>query len=280
MKDIRCILFPVDFSTRCIAAADQVTIWAKQFTAEIITLHVIDPRDFSSDPDRYADEFFGARPTLEKRGQEDLKFFGNQYLKDLNVRRIVTSGDTAREISSYAQSEKADLVMLPRDHQNIGSRLIGDSITGKVLDTCSVPVWTSEHAESQARIVPKHILCALHIGDELSLDAANERLLETVRSVASRFGAEVTCLYIGNSNAITLPAIAGRLAGVQHEIQGIGSLEIASGNIASGIQKAASEHQADLIMLGRSRPGKLSYGVQVSVLKIDHRAECPVLSVF
>ncbi|WP_158792131.1 universal stress protein [Granulicella sp. L60] len=280
MKSIRRILFPVDFGARCIAAADQVTIWANQFMAEVVTLYVVDPRDFSNDPDRYADDFFEARPNLEKRAQDDLEFFCNQYLKNLTVWRIVSSGDTASQISSYAESEKTDLVMLPRDHQNIGSRFIGDSITGKVLETCSIAVWTSEHVKSQRAEVPKQILCALHIGDELSLDAENERLLETVNSVASCFGAEVTCLYIGDGNATSLPAIANRLAGVRHKIQAIGSLETTSGSVGSGIQKSASEHQADLIMVGRSRPGTLSYGAQASVLKIDHRAECPVLSIF
>jgi nucleotide-binding universal stress UspA family protein len=280
MKTIRRILFPVDFSARCVAAAGQVAIWAKQFRAEIIVLHVIDPHDYSADSERNDDHFYEMKPTLEQRSHEDLNFFCNRYLTDLNVRSIVKSGDTASEISSSAELEKVDLVMLPRHHQNIASRFIGDSITGQVLDTCPIAIWISEHVETLSVGIPKRILCALHIGDEISLDAENERLLETIRSVAGVFDAEVTCLYIGKSSFVSIPVIADRLAGVRHEIRGIGSLEVTSGNIVAGIQGAVSEHKADLLMVGRSRPGKVTLGVQVSILKIDHHAECPVLSVF
>lgn len=46
------------------------------------------------------------------------------------------------------------------------------------------------------------------------------------------------------------------------------------------IQEAAREHNADLIMVGRSRAGAVELGVQVPILKIDHHADCPVLSIF
>ncbi len=280
MKSIRRILFPIDFSARSQSAAEQVVIWAKQFTAEVVALHIIDPHNYVGDSDREEGRFYEMKPAIDQETHEDLDFFCKQYLPDLNVRAIVNSGDTAPEIASFAESEKVDLVMLPRRHQSVMSRVIGDSISGKVLDTCPIDIWTSEHLEALEVAAPKHILCPLHIGDEVSLDAANERLLDSVRTVTNAFGAELTCLYIGGASVVSLPDIARRLVGIQHEIREIGNLEIVSGNVSAKIQEAAREHNADLIMVGRSRPGAVELGVQVPILKIDHHADCPVLSIF
>lgn len=90
--------------------------------------------------------------------------------------------------------------------------------------------------------------------------------METVRSVASFLGAEVTCLYSGQSSVVShLIIVANRLAGVQHEIQRVGSLEVAPGNVMFGTNEAVKEHDVDLPMVGRLRLGKVALGVQVSI---------------
>ena len=88
------------------------------------------------------------------------------------------------------------------------------------------------------------ILCAIHVGDDLSLDAANERLIQLVRHVATIFGAKVTCLYVGEQgrgffhcDSTVAAVIAERLEKIQHEMIGMAHCEIESGCIARAIHR-------------------------------------------
>jgi hypothetical protein len=73
--------------------------------------------------------------------------------------------------------------------------------------------------------------------------------------------------------------ISERLEKIQHKMEDISDFEVESGNVGRAIHRVAVQKSANLIMTGRSRPGTISFGVQVNVLLIDHNGPCPVLSV-
>lgn len=286
MNKIQKIVFPVDFSRRSKQAAPHVRTWARRFDAEIVAVYFIDPEDNAASPP--SDELFVPEnlPVLEDRATRDLDFFCDQNLPACNVRRIVKIGEKANGISVVAQDEKADLIMIPRDHQMFVERLVRDSVTAKILNDCPVPVWTSEHLDEDLSPEIAQILCAIHMGEDVSLDAANERLIASVRLVATMFGAKVTCLYVGEQSggachcdSPVAAAIAERLEKIRHEMIGMAHCEVGSGCIARAIHRVAVEKSANLIMTGRSRPGTISLGVQNHILAIDHNGPCPVLSV-
>jgi len=52
------------------------------------------------------------------------------------------------------------------------------------------------------------------------------------------------------------------------------------GDVITTISSTAKQLAADLIVVGRSRPGTISLGRQTHVLKIDHASCRPVLSVW
>jgi nucleotide-binding universal stress UspA family protein len=281
MSQIKQILFPIDFSQRCIAAAHHLNLWAERFSAAVIALHIVDPTDYfvSANPDdqRVYEELAG----LKAKRVSDLDYFCNHYLTNNNrVRKIVSTGATAELIVAASESEQADLVMLPRGHQSLGSRWMHDSVAAKVLDACTSPVWTSEKLNS-LRVPPlQDIVCAVHVGADLLLDAANERLLDFVHLVAHGFGATVTCVYVAKSGAQReVPAISARLANIRHEMQDVAEFETHPGDIKKAIVEVANRRSADLIMLGRTRVGTVGLGVQGHILRVDHDAPCPVLSV-
>ena len=286
MNKIQKIVFPIDFTHRSTKGALHVSTWAKKFDAEVIAVHFIDPEDHDAlaPPDNL--RFLTDLPVLTEKATQNLEFFCEQNLVSCKVRRIVTMGDKVAGASTLAQDEKADLVMIPRDHQPFVERFTTDSFTAKMLNECPVPIWTSERLDDDPSPDITHILCAVHVEDSVTLDAANERLIQAVRNVASTFGASVTCLYVGEqgtkylqSDSKSAAAISERLEKIQHEMEDISDFEVESGGIAGTIHRLAVEKSANLIMTGRSRPGTISLGVQTHILIIDHNGPCPVLSV-
>lgn len=280
MNKIQKIVFPVDFSHRSSQGAVHVSTWAKKFDAEVIAVHFIDPEDHHASPPPDNRSFLEDLPVLTEKATRDLDFFCDANLAGCNVRRLVRMGEKAIGLSVLAQDAKADLIMIPRNHQPFMERFVRDSITAKILNDCPVPVWTSEHLADLPVSDITHILCAIHINDDVSMDAANERLTQAVRHVATVFEAKVTCLYVGErSDAELAASISERLTKIQQAMEGIADFEVGSGNVAKAIHQAAVEKSANLIMTGRSGPGTISLGVQLHVLRIDHNGPCPVLSV-
>jgi len=286
MNKIQKIVFPIDFTRRSIKGALHVSTWARKFDAEVIAVHFIDPEDHHALPPPDNERFLKDLPVLTERAKRDLDFFSEQNLASCKVRRIVQMGEKAVGITLLAQDENADLLMIPRDHQQFVSRFTTDSVTAKILNDCPVPVWTSERLDTDPSADVAHILCALHVEDNVSLDAANERLIQAVRHVALTFGASVTCLYVGEHgseyarpDSPLAASISERLAKIHHEMADISDFEVESGGIGKAIHRVAVEKSANLTMTGRSRPGTISLGVQTHILFIDHNGPCPVLSV-
>lgn len=281
MSRIEQILFPIDFSERCIAAAAHVRDWAEHFSAGIIALHVVDPVDFFASLDTHSQRGDEELDTLYAQRLRDLDYFCNHYLANFNpLQKFVAIGTTAYLILAIANREKVDLIMLPREHQSLGSRLLHDSITATVLDSAVSAVWTSQKSKIGPVVPLKQIVCAVHVDADPLLDAANQRLLDFARLVAAGFAAKVTYLYVKDSgHHQESVAISSRLAAIRHEMQGLAEFETASGSITQAILEVSSRKSADLIMLGRTRRGTVGLGAQPHILSIEHAARCPVLSV-
>jgi nucleotide-binding universal stress UspA family protein len=286
IQKIQKIVFPIDFTHRSTRGALHVSTWARKFDAEVVAVHFVDPEDHHASPPPDDRRFLEELPILTEKAVRDLDFFCEQNLASCRVRPIVKMGEKAVGVPMLAQDEKAELLMIPRDHQPFVERFMTDSFTAKMLNECPVPIWTSEHLNDDLSPDIAHILCAVHVEDDVSLDAANERLIEAVRHVASTFGARVTCLYVGErssgflrSDSNLAASISERLQKIHHIMEDISDFEVESGGIAKAIHRVAVEKAANLIMTGRSRPGTISLGVQLHVLTIDHNGPCPILSV-
>jgi nucleotide-binding universal stress UspA family protein len=281
MSEIREILFPIDFSERSIAAVPHVRSWATRFSAEVAALHVVDPEHYFTRPDPDDPRMSEELATAYAERVRDLDYFCGRYLGDSHrIRKLVSAGPATDVIAAIAEREKADILMLPRNHQNLASRLLHDSLAAKILERCPTPVWTSEKLDTLAAISPRQIVCAVHIGQDLLSDAATNRLLDVALTIAQGFGAAVTCVYVRESGpAEQMAAIKERLKNIRIQMQDVAEVETGSGSIREAILKVANRQKADLIMLGRTRLGTPGLGLQPHILKFDHDAPCPVLSV-
>ena len=287
---IRNILFPVDFSNRSVLAVQHVKTWLDRLGATLNTLHIVDAEALGHDPERNDEFLYSDVPNLISKRSADLKYFSDHYFGENEARHTVLSGGTADQIEDFAKRENIDLIMLPRTHQHLASRILEDSLAAKLLERCTASVWVTEHIVDVSPSPVHAILCAVHFEHDVTLDAQNHRMLQTVRELATTFQATVTFLLVisgaveESSGFVThMQAVAGMEPFVV-QVQGLfgSSAEILrkSGKVITTITDTAKQMEAGLIVVGRTRPGTIGLGVQTNILKIDHAARCAVLSVW
>src|SRR4051812_8787795 len=145
MVAIRHILFPVDFSERCRAAAPYVRSMALEFGAKITMLSAVRPVALTGmeagaatfvDPEELR---FAAQGHLDE-------FLANDF-DALELARKAVVGDPADCITEFAHNQNVDLVMMPTHGYGPFRRLLLGSVTAKVLHDVECPVWTGAHVE-------------------------------------------------------------------------------------------------------------------------------------
>jgi nucleotide-binding universal stress UspA family protein len=284
------ILFPVDLSAHSVVAAQHVKVWVDRFHATLNTLHVVDANALglpkNSDGDFLDEDILD----LVSKRTADLKYFSDQHFGDTVATHTVLSGSTADQIEYFTNRKNIDLIMLPRNHQNLAFRLLEDSLAAKLLERCTASVWVTEHIDEVWLSPIRSILCAMHLEQDVTLDAQNHRMLQAVRDLAIKFQAGVVFLHVLNgpadesSASVTRPQAVVEVESIvaqSHELFGsFAELRRKSGDVITAIIETAKQVNADLIVVGRTRPGTISLGRQTHVLKIDHAAHCPVLSVW
>jgi nucleotide-binding universal stress UspA family protein len=276
------ILFPIDFSDRSMSAARHVKAWVDRFGTELDVFHVVDAEALGLLPDEV--------PNVLLRRTADLKHFCDYYLAGTVVRPTVVSGVAADEIKYFVKSNEIDLIMIPRTHQNIGARLLRDSLTAKVLDRSAASVWITEHVEGVDKLSIDSILCAVHFERDLALESQNYRILQRVRTLADAFHAKVTFLNVLDgqererirltTDGSSYSGIGPWLVRLREQFGEDVEFRMQKGNVVSIITDVAKQVAADLVVVGRTRTDTIELGVQSRILKIDHAVHRPILSVW
>jgi nucleotide-binding universal stress UspA family protein len=264
-----------------VLAAHHVKTWVDRFGAALNTLHVID-RDAL--PLRYDKLHY-----LMAKRTADLEHFSDHYFGKNIARYTVLRGDREEQIQHFATREKIDLIMLPRNHQNLLTRVLHDSLTATLLERCTASVWTTEYPGDARPSSVTSILCAVHFEEDVTLESQNQRILQTVRELAATFQAKITFLHVIDraeelaKSSAHLRAISGEEPWLvqARELFGHSAAFLRTiGDVVTVINNTANQVAADLIVVGRTRPGTIGLGVQGNILKIDHVARRPVLSVW
>ena len=282
------ILYPVDFSRRSTLAAEYVKVWVEHFRAALDTLHIVDTNGSGPPLAPYDPSLFEEERCIVTRRTADLKYFSDHYFGEKIARSVVLDGDRADLIEDFADREQVDLIMLPRNHQSLMARFFRDSLTATLLERCRSSIWTTEHLGDSIPSNPRNVLCAVQFRGDVTLDAQNQRMLQTVRTVVSNFQADVTFLHVtGNQNATEsaneLRTKTGAMLWLEQARGLFGSsakLLRRSGNVVAAIRDTANQMKANLVIVGRVPPGTISLGRQSRILKIDHVLHCPTLSVY
>src|SRR6476646_2265499 len=169
MLRIQKILFPVDFSERCTAAASEVTAMARRFNAALTVLHVVETSPL----------WYGEMAAVELQAladpeeiQKERQLMLDSYLQEnfqrlAHVEEVVERGEPVEVITAYARKEGIDLIMMPSHGYGPFRRFLLGSVTAKVLHDAECPVWTDVHQEASfVRAACDSVICAVDLRRE------------------------------------------------------------------------------------------------------------------
>jgi nucleotide-binding universal stress UspA family protein len=290
MLSLPRIIAPVDFSERSPGAARYAGRLACHFHSELTLLHVMDTSAYELS----AYEFTGlvVTPSAEERmcqAEALLANFLPGEFRNMNVRRVVLSGDPAGEIVNFAHSERASLIVIPTHGYGPFRRFILGSVAGKILHDAECPVFTGAHIPDappdESRSFRK-ILCAV------DFCAQSEKALAWASNFAGEFGAQLTAVHVTPSleargeyfdpdwRRCLAQSARERLAAMQERIEINADIVITdNNNVPLAISSAASELDADLVVIGRGSTGGMLGRLRTNAYSIIRQSPCPVVSI-
>jgi nucleotide-binding universal stress UspA family protein len=137
------ILVPHDFSESSAAVMSSAGVWARALSAEITLLHVVEPivyPEFYS-VDVLSDDVMGR---LSSRSEEALQTAAAETLKGVSATIEVEVGKAADTITSFANPERFDLVIMGTRGLSAIENLLLGSVAESVLRRCQVPLLTMQ----------------------------------------------------------------------------------------------------------------------------------------
>jgi nucleotide-binding universal stress UspA family protein len=281
------ILFPVDFSSSCVAMGPYVKRAAEMFGARVSLIHVFDPASYSGweeyvrNPVEIAEE----HRQIAQRRLDD--FLAKEFPVSHHP-RILFEGDPAKQIAETAH-HRFDLIMMPTHSGTFRRTLLG-STTAKVLNDVDCPVATSRHAETIAPRPMEHRewLCAIGLSED------SERVLRFAMRAATEVGAHLRIIHAIQSTDPRLPIrldleekiqstevreAIERVGALQRKVGTNASLRIAVGPVKEALIEAIRESDADALMIGRLAPSGLHGRLRDLTYSLVRDSPVPVTSV-
>ncbi len=289
MTEFRHILFPVDFSPRCGGTVPFVKQMAGRYNARITLLETTE----------ISPQLFGATDVLlpespEPDNHTQLRLFTEQHFTALGpsirVDQVWQSGDPAYSITSFAESNHVDLIMMPTHGYGRFRALLLGSVTAKVLHDAKCPVWTGVHLDEPPlleHLALRNVLCAVDLKKD------NVPVAQFALAVAAKHGATLRLVHTVPS-AETRPeeyfdekmqkalieAARTELVELQRTCGGgKEAISVEAGSVSSKVRSAALQFKSDLIVIGRGLLHAPFGRLRSNAYAIIRDAPCPVLSV-
>jgi nucleotide-binding universal stress UspA family protein len=266
------ILFPVDFSDRCLEAGRMVETFAGHFQADLTLLYVLEPFTYNDIP-------VDATAASERRLAEYL----SEELKQIEVQRVMLEGDPTTQITEYARANDVDLIMLPTHGYERFRRMILGSVTSNILRDAICPVWTGVHMEQMPKledIAFRKIVCAIDLGKQSCLT------LHWASRFASEFGADLEIVHVipGPGEHLTFQQdsteeATGKVQALQASVGCAGHISVIADEVPSAVCNHASREKADLLVIGRSVHDGVLGRLRANAYSIIRQSPCPVVSV-
>lgn len=288
MTGIKHILFPVDFSERCSAAAHHAAALARHFDAKLTVLHVLQiPPVWYSELSAAELELLVDIEQLKKERQHTLDAYFRGELQNISqLEKLVENGDPAHVITEYARKERVDLIMMPTHGHGPFRRLLLGSVTAKVLHDAECPVWTDVHTETSfARLGCQAVMCAVDLRPEAVTS------MQWAARFAESHKAELILMHA--IPALDGPAPPGEVRFRAHlneyareyitDLQKKAGLTakicIEGGKIADTVRNAALHHDSDLVVIGQGCLHETLGGLRSHAYSIIRKSPCPVVRV-
>jgi len=285
MADIKHIVFPVDFSDRCLGAVPFVQGMASRYGAKVTLIHVVHPfypggleGPAIIDPEELLRD---ARSRLYAS-------MANQF-PEVKVESVIQIGDPATFIADFVKTNNVDLVMMPSHGYGPFRQLLLGSVTAKVLHDVQCPVWTSAHsAEEPGRehLAVRKILCAVDMNPQsvttmqwaavMAKDTgASLRLVHVVPAVEAWPERQMDQEFQEQMRITARKEIEDleRSAGINVPVC------VTMGTVPDAVRREALQHGTDLLVIGRGVLQETLGRLRTHAYGIIRHSPCPVLSV-
>jgi nucleotide-binding universal stress UspA family protein len=292
MLEIKTILCPVDFSEFSARAYRHALSLAEHYGARLIALNTVELYQFTylafaASAGLY-DEFCKA---AHENGKTHLhKFVETNNREGVNPELVVHQGIAPDYILQFAETQKADLIVMGTHGRRGYDRLMLGSVTDRVMRKSSCPVLAVCRSTHEAGSMNEHAKAPHRLTRILActdFSASAKRALQYAVSGAEEYGAELTLLHVleGVSNPSKAKE-AEAMAELEKLIPADLRTNLSTKMVVRGgkpyqqIIQQAEETQADLVAIGVSGRGNLDVAVFGSTTyRVMQLGPCPVLAV-
>jgi nucleotide-binding universal stress UspA family protein len=295
MTEFKRVLCPIDFSEASRHALDHAIAIAGWYESHITALHVIAPA-FTFEPPI----LFAERGNLKALGvdRDQMRARLDDWLAAATAAHVpsearVCEGRPAESLLAFAQSLRADLIVMGSHGRSGFERFVLGSVTEQTLRNATCPVLTvPPRAATAAKLPFRRILCPVDFS-EPSLGA-----LRTAFSMAEEADARLVVLHVidwPEDESILATSInsevlgdVGRQAAQRLEsfitdearVWSRPESKVSVGKAYREILATAEDMAADLIVIGvhgRNAVGLSLFGSTTN--QVVRRASCPVLTI-
>jgi nucleotide-binding universal stress UspA family protein len=291
--DIKFILCPVDFSEFSVRAYGHAQSLAGHYGAKLVVQHVVELW-------RHPSLGYATSVELYEQYCKDLRTCAEEQLRDFVKQNgesgsqpelIVQQGVAPDLILSFAQAQKADLIVMGSHGRRGYERLMLGSVTDRVIRRASCPVLAVCQPHNAKTVVDKsgwaHHLNRILFCTDFSENS--ERALAYAVSVAAEYDAELTLMHV--LEKVTSPMKYG--AAVERATERLNELipaktrktfklktAVRIGKPYAQIIQFTIEGQFDLVIMGVQGRGNLDVAVFGSTTyRVLQLGPCPVLAV-
>ena len=291
---INLILCPIDFSEFSVSAYQHALSVAEHYQAKLVAQHIVElwrhpAADFVASAGLY-EEYSQA---LRESGKKQLEEFVEDHTHDeIQPELVVQIGVAADSILSFAQLQKADVIVMGTHGRRGFDRLMLGSVTDRVMRRASCPVLAASKpphdsvAAGKERGHVHHLSRILFCAD---FSENSEPALKYAISATAEYDAELTLLHVLErvpSPAKTEEAMAIAVERLDKLIppEGRKTLKIKTavriGKPYEQIVQFAGDAQIDMVTMGVRGRGALDVAVFGSTTyRVMQLGSCPVLAV-
>ena len=292
--NIKLILCPIDFSEFSLSAYRHSLSLAEHYQAKLVAQHIVElwrhpAGDFAASAGVYEEYSQALRESGKKQLQE---FVENHTHDEIQPELVVQIGVAADSILSFAQLQKADVIVMGTHGRRGFDRLMLGSVTDRVMRTAPCPVLAASKpphdsvAAGKERGHVHHLSRILFCAD---FSENSDRALKYAISATAEYDAELTLLHVlegvsSPANTEEAMAVAAERLDKLISPEGRKTLKIKTavriGKPYAQIIQLALETQIDLVTMGVRGRGALDLAVFGSTTyRVMQLGSCPVLAV-
>jgi len=197
---INLILCPIDFSEFSVSAYQHALSVAEHYQAKLVAQHIVElwrhpDAGFVASAELYEEYIQALRESGKKQLQE---FVENHTHDEIQPELLVQVGVAADSILSFAQLQKADVIVMGTHGRRGFDRLMLGSVTDRVMRRAPCPVLAASKphdsvAAGKERGHVHHLSRILFCAD---FSENSERALKYAISATAEYDAELTLLHV------------------------------------------------------------------------------------